>query len=263
MTILFQNTLFFKEFLTCKGCFGLSTKIKKGSGSSFWFFHKNVPYLIPYLSIDKDSMSYISSFSRYQTKCAIKFLIKQLMMSQTLRVIFDHHLNILWSNGQPAPWWSGYHYCTTSFNKAWTQVLRKFKSSSRRIGHSRWWGSLTMVPARNAVKRLSWVNHTTKKFIIITGKKGGEDGDIKMWISQEEKELFRWNKKHISYLFKGNHLVKNEIQWTHTLKLIPTFLGFELGNSRSPPTNPVNIDLFKVDNRNTKAICEISSKLKH
>ena len=65
-------------------------------------------------------------------------------------------------------WCSGYHYCTTSFNKAWTQVLRRFKSCSRRVGDSRWWGSLTVVPAGNKAKRLSSVNHTTKtihKFI--------------------------------------------------------------------------------------------------
>ena len=65
-------------------------------------------------------------------------------------------------------WCSGYHYCTTSFNKAWTQVLRRFKPCSRRVGDSRWWGSLTMVPAGNKAKRLSSVNHTTKtihKFI--------------------------------------------------------------------------------------------------
>ena len=54
MIILFQNILFLKEFLACNGCFGLFTKIKKGSGTSFWctfsawFFHKNVPYLILY-----------------------------------------------------------------------------------------------------------------------------------------------------------------------------------------------------------------------
>ena len=58
--------------------------------------------------------------------------------------------------------YSGYHCCTTSFNKAWTQVLRRFKSRSRRVGDSRWWGSLTMVPAGNKAKRLSSVNHTTK-----------------------------------------------------------------------------------------------------
>ena len=49
-----------------------------------------------------------------------------------------------------------------SFNKAWTQVLRRFKSCSWRVGDSRWWGSLTMVPDGNKAKRLSSVNHITK-----------------------------------------------------------------------------------------------------
>ena len=31
---------------------------------------------------------------------------------------------------------SGYHYCTTSFNLAWTQVLRRFKHCSRRVRDS-------------------------------------------------------------------------------------------------------------------------------
>ena len=48
-----------------------------------------------------------------------------------------------------APWCSGYHCCSTSFSKAWTQVLRRFKSCSRSVGVSRWWGSLTVVPAGN------------------------------------------------------------------------------------------------------------------
>ena len=61
-----------------------------------------------------------------------------------------------------APWCSGYNYCTASFNKAWTQVLRRFKPCWRRVGDSRWWGSLTMVPAGNKAKHLSLVNHTTK-----------------------------------------------------------------------------------------------------
>ena len=52
MIILFQNTLFLKEFLQCNGCLGLFIKIKKGSWASFCctfsasFFHENVPYLI-------------------------------------------------------------------------------------------------------------------------------------------------------------------------------------------------------------------------
>ena len=54
MIILFQNTSFLKQFLSCNGCFRLFSKIKKGSRASFWctfsawFFHKNVPYLILY-----------------------------------------------------------------------------------------------------------------------------------------------------------------------------------------------------------------------
>ena len=59
-------------------------------------------------------------------------------------------------------WCSGYHYCTTLFNKVWTQVLRKHKFCSRCVGYWRWWGSLTMVLAGNKAKRLSSVNRTTK-----------------------------------------------------------------------------------------------------
>ena len=52
--ILFKIISFFIEFLACNGFFGLFTKIKKESGTSFWciffawFSHKNVPYLILY-----------------------------------------------------------------------------------------------------------------------------------------------------------------------------------------------------------------------
>ena len=54
---LFDNLLskyVLKEFLAGNDCFGLFTKIKKGSRTSFcckfstWFFHRNVPYLILY-----------------------------------------------------------------------------------------------------------------------------------------------------------------------------------------------------------------------
>ena len=42
-----------------------------------------------------------------------------------------------------------YHYCTTSFSKVWTQILRRFKPCSRCVGDLQWWESLTMVPAGN------------------------------------------------------------------------------------------------------------------
>ena len=32
----------------------------------------------------------------------------------------------------------------------------------------------------------------------LTGRKIGEDGNTKIWISGERKEPFRWNKKHLS-----------------------------------------------------------------
>ena len=39
--------------------------------------------------MDKVSMSHLISFSRYQAKCVIKFLFRQLMTSENLRFIFD------------------------------------------------------------------------------------------------------------------------------------------------------------------------------
>ena len=32
----------------------------------------------------------------------------------------------------------------------------------------------------------------------LTGEKRGKDGNTKIWISREPKELFRWNEKHFS-----------------------------------------------------------------
>ena len=43
---------------------------------------------------------------------------------------------------------------TAQLNKAWIQVLCRFKSCSWRVGDSRWWGSLAMVPAGNKAKLL-------------------------------------------------------------------------------------------------------------
>ena len=56
LIIPFENILFLKEFLEYNGCFGLFTKIKKGSWTCFWctfsawFSNKNSPYLINTLS---------------------------------------------------------------------------------------------------------------------------------------------------------------------------------------------------------------------
>ena len=44
-------------------------------------------------------MSYLFSFSRYQTKYVIKLLFRQLMMPQTLKFIFNHPLK-QWLTGK-------------------------------------------------------------------------------------------------------------------------------------------------------------------
>ena len=56
----------------------------------------------------------------------------------------------------------------TSFIKAWTQILRSFKSCQRRIGDSQCLISLSIVSAENkTTKCLSPVNHTTKTIHIL------------------------------------------------------------------------------------------------
>ena len=67
-----------------------------------------------------------------------------------------------------APWCSGYHRCTASFNKAWTQALRRFKSCTRRVGDSQCWGSLVMIPTGNRLNVFHWSTVPQKQFIIIT-----------------------------------------------------------------------------------------------
>ena len=73
---------------------------------------------------------------------------------------------VVWRCGL-ALWCSGYHYCTTSFNKAWTQVLRRFKPCSQRFGHSRWWGSLPVVRLEIRLNAFRWSTAPQKQFIFI------------------------------------------------------------------------------------------------
>ena len=49
--------------------------------------------------MDKVSMSQLISFLRYQTKCVIKFLIRQFIMSQTLRFFLNQPLK-QWLTGK-------------------------------------------------------------------------------------------------------------------------------------------------------------------
>lgn len=61
-----------------------------------------------------------------------------------------------------APWCSGNHCRTISFNKAWAQIMRRFQTCTRSVGDSWWWESLKMAQAGNQAKCLSSVNHTEK-----------------------------------------------------------------------------------------------------
>ena len=75
---------------------GYLPKLKEGLGLAFGahFLHdfslKNV--LFNTLSTDKVSMSHLFSFPRCQTKCVIKFLFSQLMISQTIGFMLDQPL---------------------------------------------------------------------------------------------------------------------------------------------------------------------------
>ena len=66
---------------------GYLAKLKRGLGLAFGahvvhdFSIKMLLFLFNTLSLDKISMSHLISFSRYQTKCVIKFLFRQLMTS--------------------------------------------------------------------------------------------------------------------------------------------------------------------------------------
>ena len=99
---------------------------------------------------------FLINFYIISLKQTCKTLRQEKIFSLKLAIFLIHCSNVIkiqWFWGKKmilvAPWCSGYHYCTTSFIKAWTEVLRRFKSCSQRVGNSRWRGSLTMVPAGN------------------------------------------------------------------------------------------------------------------
>ena len=60
------------------------------------------------------------------------------------------------------PWCSRFHFCTTPINKVYTQVLRRFKSCSRRVIDWWWWESVTLIQTGNKANHLSSINHFAK-----------------------------------------------------------------------------------------------------
>ena len=101
-------------------------------------------------------------------------------------------------------WRTGYHYFINLFNKAWTQILCKFKSWSRRVRDLRWWESLAMVPARLTL-------HKKRNFLLRISSVNVTKSAAKLWIwshllnkSLIENFIFRQCKR----LFSVNHLAK-------------------------------------------------------
>ena len=74
-------------------------KLKRGLGLAFGTHFPHDFSRMIFLSMDKVSMSHLISFSRYQTKCVIKLLLRQLMTSSTLRFFLDQPLK-QWLTGR-------------------------------------------------------------------------------------------------------------------------------------------------------------------
>ena len=79
----------------------------------------------------------------------VEVLIKQTAFPQNFHTRKLGETTVIYAvevapiNTHVAPWCSRYHYCITSFNKVWAQILCR----SWRVGDLWWWVFLTMVPA--------------------------------------------------------------------------------------------------------------------
>ena len=104
----------------------------------FYFIGKSWSVLELFSFVSMFNLTYSSPF--YFTN-QLQLPSKQLWTVYSFPVFWDgllrwlkmEHLNYF-----VALWCSGYHYCTTSFNKAWTQVLHRFKSCLWRVRDLRW-----------------------------------------------------------------------------------------------------------------------------
>ena len=85
--------------------------------------------------MEKVSMSYLFSFTLYQTKCVIKFLFRQLMTSRSLRFIFDQPLQ-QWLTGRKR--WDDRN--TKKFNISRKKELFRWNKKEKKIWRTIiWW----------------------------------------------------------------------------------------------------------------------------
>ena len=93
-------------------------------------------------------ISFFRFYSRYYLVCFRFSFFFQIWLHGKRLFCFKLYLDIL-LNLTLSPWCGDYHYCTTSFNRAWIQLLCRFISCSRHIREMRWWEFLAVVPAGN------------------------------------------------------------------------------------------------------------------
>ena len=117
------------------------------------------------LSMDKVSMSYLFSITRYQTKCVTQFLFRQLM--------------------------TNFWLLSTNITKCQTHsICRWIVLPANCLSVFDHFAGL-------ALRRLRFIlDQALKQWL--KGSKWGEDGNTKIWILREWKKLFWWNKKLLS-----------------------------------------------------------------
>ena len=109
-------------------------KVKRGLGLALgahflYDFSKKCAFFNT-ISVGKVSTPYLFPFPRYQAKCVIKFLCRQLMASQTLRFISDQ---------PPKQWLTGWERGEDGNTKIWiSRQPKSFLDEIKNIFHSLW-----------------------------------------------------------------------------------------------------------------------------
>ena len=142
--------------------------------SKWWLLQTlNVVITIPYVIKKIDKMSSVIPCLHTGISASYKPRISYLQ-GIFWAITKNKGLNLFWAPPlatQTSKWFfqcldsalkSGYHSCTTSFSKAWTQVLCRLKPCLWRVRDLQWSEPLTIIMAGNKAKWLSLVNHTTK-----------------------------------------------------------------------------------------------------
>ena len=100
-------------------------------------------------------------FGKADIKPNMTIMIMMMMMMMMMRMMMMMMIMALWC--------SGYRYCTTSFNKVWTQVLRRFNTWLQPVRDSRWWDVWQWSWLEISLKCLLLVNPTTKTIHLLYG----------------------------------------------------------------------------------------------